>query len=288
MIKKALILGSQGQLGSDISAVFAQQDVEVLAPTHTELDITNLVAVKNYLSSNKPQVVVNTAAYHQVDKCEEFPDLAKLINTTAPAFLARMCRYLEIKLVHFSTDYVFDGAQSKPYVELDTPNPLNVYGKTKYQGELSVLGENHAALILRVSALYGHYPCRAKNGLNFVQLMRKLGAEQPSLNVVGDEFVSPTATFDIAQILPKLLKQELTGITHLTSEGSCSWHEFAQTIFELTNTQVEVNKVTSDFFPAKTPRPKYSVLENTCIKNRGMASLPHWKTALTNYLNHTN
>lgn len=287
-MKKAIILGAQGQLGSDITNLFNQHNIQTITPTHTDLDITNLMELKHLLSTQRPDVLINTAAYHQVDLCEENPKIAMAINSTSPAFMARMCNYLKIKFVHFSTDYVFDGEKETPYNELDKPNPLNVYGKTKYHGENAILSENHAALILRVSALYGKHPCRAKNGLNFVELMLKLAKERLVLNVVDDEFVSPTATSNIANILPDLIKQELNGIVHLTSEGACSWHEFASTIFELTNTKVEVNNVDSSFFPAKTPRPKYAVLENTSLKNRGMASLPHWKDALQEYLKQQN
>ncbi|MBP9185524.1 MAG: dTDP-4-dehydrorhamnose reductase [Bacteroidia bacterium] len=287
-MKKAIILGAQGQLGSDITNFFTSQNIETITPARADLDIKNLMQVKGFLAQHRPDVIINTAAYHNVDLCEENPKEALNINATAPAFIARMCNYLKIKFVHFSTDYVFDGEKNSPYNELDKPNPLNVYGQTKYAGENAILAENQAALILRVSALYGVNPCRAKNGLNFIQLMLKLANERPSLNVVGDEFVSPTATADIAKLLPALIKNELSGIVHLTSEGSCSWHEFASTIFQLTNTKVEVNKVDSSFFPSKTPRPKYSVLENASLKNRGIASLPHWKDALQNYLKQQN
>lgn len=287
-MKKAIILGAQGQLGSDITNFFTSQNIETITPARADLDIKNLMQVKGFLAQHRPDVIINTAAYHNVDLCEENPKEALNINATAPAFIARMCNYLKIKFVHFSTDYVFDGEKNSPYNEQDKPNPLNVYGQTKYEGENAILAENQAALILRVSALYGVNPCRAKNGLNFIQLMLKLANERPSLNVVGDEFVSPTATADIAKLLPALIKNELSGIVHLTSEGSCSWHEFASTIFQLTNTKVEVNKVDSSFFPSKTPRPKYSVLENASLKNRGIASLPHWKDALQNYLKQQN
>ncbi|MBW7845183.1 MAG: dTDP-4-dehydrorhamnose reductase [Bacteroidia bacterium] len=283
-MKKALIFGAQGQLGSDIKEHFQSLGIETVTPTREELEITALKQVKTYICNHKPDVVINCAAYHHVDLCESNPETATQINVTAPKFIARMCNYLNIKFIHFSTDYVFDGAKNSPYTEQDTPNPLNVYGKTKWQGEQQILIENQSALILRVSAIYGKYPCRAKNGLNFVQLMLKLSKEKPFLQVVGDEIVSPTATADIAQILPRIIKEDLHGIAHLTSEGSCSWYEFAKTIFELTNTTTPIEKVDSTVFPAKTPRPKYSVLENTAIKNRGMVGMPHWKDALTNYL----
>lgn len=288
MTKKVLIIGAAGQLGGDICNTFHQLDTTVLCPTHDELDITQLKLLKDYLFAHKPDVVINTAAYHHVDLCERNPQTAHLVNATAPAFIARMCSYFKIKFVHFSTDYVFDGVKNTPYHEQDKPNPLNVYGKSKWLGEQNIIAENHAALILRVSALYGHHPCRAKNGLNFVELMLKLAEEKPTLTVVDDEFISPTATMDIANFLPKLLNNDLSGIVHLTSEGYCSWYEFAETILKLAHIPTPVEPVNSTFFENKTPRPKYTVLENNSLKNRGMSSMPHWKDALANYLHHKN
>lgn len=284
-MKKALIIGANGQLGTDINSSLLENNYVTLTPNHSELDITNFEKVKDYVLQHKPNVIVNTAAYHNVDKCEEFPLLATFINTNAPAFLAKLCKEVDCKFIHFSTDYVFDGTQQKPYLETDIPNPLNVYGKSKFEGENEVLKLNDNAVVIRVSALYGVNPCRAKNGLNFIQLMLKLASERDELTVVGDEFVSPTATIDIANILPTIIACNLTGIVHLTSEGECSWYEFAKEILEYTHTNVNLKQVESSHFPAKTPRPKYSVLENETLKINGIQSMPHWRDALHNYLN---
>lgn len=284
-MKKALIIGANGQLGTDINSSLLANNYVTLTPNHAELDITNFEKVKDYILQNKPNVIVNTAAYHNVDKCEEFPLLATFINTNAPAFLAKLCKEINCKFIHFSTDYVFDGTKGSPYLETDIPNPLNVYGKSKFEGENEVLKADDNAAVIRVSALYGVNPCRAKNGLNFIQLMLKLASERDELTVVGDEFVSPTATIDIANILPTIIACNITGIVHLTSEGECSWYEFAKEILEYTHTNVKLKQVESSHFPAKTPRPKYSVLENETLKNNGIQSMPHWKDALHNYLN---
>ncbi len=284
-MKKALIIGANGQLGSDIDSCLLKHNYVTLIPNHSELDIVDFEKIKQYLSNHKPDVVINTAAYHHVDLCEENPELATKINTVAPTNLSIICKEMNIKFIHFSTDYVFDGVKHKPYIESDYPNPLNVYGRTKFEGEKGVMLENSHALVIRISAIYGVNPCRAKNGLNFIQLMLKLAKEKDELNVVGDEIVSPTATYDIANLLPILIEKEVCGIIHLTSEGECSWHEFASEIFNYTHTQIKLNKVDSAFFPAKTPRPKYSVLENESIKSKGIQSLPHWRDALHNYLN---
>ncbi|MCF8428764.1 MAG: dTDP-4-dehydrorhamnose reductase [Bacteroidia bacterium] len=284
-MKKILIIGAKGQLGSDINTCLRNNNYKTLTPNHEELDITNFEKVKEYILKNKPEIIINTAAYHHVDKCEEFPFLATLINSNAPTYISKLCKEINCKFIHFSTDYVFDGAKGKPYVETDLPNPLNVYGKSKYEGEKEILKANDHALIIRVSALYGVNPCRAKNGLNFIQLMLKLASERDEITVVGDEYVSPTATFDIANILPEIIAKDLSGIVHLTSEGACSWYEFAKEIMDYTNTNINIKQVPSSHFPAKTPRPKYSVLENQTLKNNGIKSMPHWRDALHIYLN---
>lgn len=284
-MKKVLIIGANGQLGADINTCLSNQNFITLTPNHEALDITNFEKVKEFILQNKPNIIINTAAYHNVDKCEEFPLLATFINTNAPTFIAKLCKEIDCKFIHFSTDYVFDGTKGKPYLETDIPNPLNIYGKSKFEGENEVLKANENALVIRVSALYGVNPCRAKNGLNFIQLMLKLASERDELTVVGDEFVSPTATLDIANILPSIIERDLNGIAHLTSEGECSWYEFAEEILDYTNTNVKLKQVESSHFPAKTPRPKYSVLENESLKLNGIKSMPHWRDALHIYLN---
>lgn len=281
---KIAVTGANGQLGTDIVNVMRAAGHEVLALTHETLDITDNAAVDAFLEKEKPEVFINPAAYHHVDKCEEFPDIAMLINSTAPARIAAVSKTRGIRFIHFSTDYVFDGEKGAPYVETDKPAPLNSYGRSKYAGEQEIMKANENALILRVSALYGHAPCRAKNGLNFVQLMLKLARERGEVKVVDDEIVSPTSTLSIAQALPELIRMEIKGIVHLTSEGHCSWNAFAREIFDYSNTPVKLERASSSDFPAKTPRPKYSVLENSVLKTNGLPDMPHWKDSLHRYL----
>lgn len=285
---KVLITGANGQLGSDIVQSMLTSGYDVIGLTHQDLDIGNLMEVKKALLHYRPQLVINTAAFHHVDQCEADSKKARLINAESPAFIARMCRYLNMQLIHFSTDYVFGGDKNAPYIETDTTAPLNVYGKSKREGELRIQHEGAPHLILRVSALYGKQPCRAKNGLNFIQLMLKLAREKGEVTVVDDEFVSPTSTENIATILPELIKRELQGIVHLTSDGHCSWYDFAAEIFNLTQTDVVLKRATPVVDTTKTPRPKYSVLENAVLHNQGIPDMKHWKDALHDYLKDLN
>lgn len=282
---KVLITGANGQLGSDIVLAMQQAGYDTIGLTHQDIDVGNLMQVKKVLMYYNPHIVINTAAFHHVDQCETDHKQATLINATSPAFMARMCRYFNMQLIHFSTDYVFGGDKSSPYLETDVTVPLNVYGKSKREGELKIQAEGAQHLILRVSALYGKKPCRAKSGLNFIQLMLKLAREKGEVKVVDDEFVSPTSTGNVAAILPTLIQRELQGIVHLTSEGHCSWHDFAHEIFSYCQTDVKLNRATSADFISKTPRPKYSVLENAILHHNGIRDMKHWKDALHEYLN---
>lgn len=280
---KVMLLGANGQLGSDIADTL-KVDHQVIALTHSDIDVTDAKRLEELLTEHKPDVLINTTAYHQVDLCEQNPDTAYAINATAPAVMATQCKQRGIRFMHFSTDYVFDGNTAIPYLETDLPKPLNVYGASKWKGEQDVLKANPEAMVIRVSGLYGSHPCRAKNGLNFVQTMLKLARERGSVKVVADEFVSPTYTRNIAQQVYALLDSNVKGIIHATSTGYCSWYEFAREIFDYTKTPVELSKANSDDFPAKVPRPKYSVLENRVLDTHLLNRMEHWKVALHQYL----
>jgi dTDP-4-dehydrorhamnose reductase len=286
--KTVLITGANGQLGSDIAKEFMANGFTVISFTHVLADITNFAKMREIIEIHKPQIVINAAAYHNVDLCEANPEKAMEVNFLAPENLAKICYEKFIQFIHFSTDYVFDGEKNSPYLESDEAKPLNEYGKSKLAGEEAVLEANPNALILRVSALYGKNPCRAKNGLNFVQLMLKKASENADLKVVSDEFVSPTSTESIAKILPHLVEINLNGIVHLTSEGSCSWYEFAKEIFTYSVLNPSLSEAKSTDFPGKTPRPKYSVLENARLKSIDTMQMPDWKTSLHNYLQQLN
>lgn len=282
---KVMITGANGQLGADILSVLQHKKFDVLGLTHQDVDIGDIDRFKQLFDLHQPDVLINTAAFHNVNACELDPSTAKYINTDAPARMAALCTLHQKRFIHFSTDYVFDGAKGIPYTEDDQTAPLNVYGETKRAGESQVLlcGPDH--LVLRVSALYGHHPCRAKNGLNFIRLMLKLAAEKGEVTVVDDEYVSPTSTRNIAEMIPLILNDtSLEGIVHLTSEGECSWYDFAAEIFSYTHTPVKLNKAAPSTTPPEIRRPKYSVLENRKWNASGFPKMNHWKASLFQYL----
>lgn len=281
---KIMITGANGQLGLDILATCKKAGHQVFGYTHADADLTDTATWLMWINQNKPDVFINTAAFHHVDQCEADLEKAMQVNCHAPAQIAAICKENSVKFIHFSTDYVFDGNKKAPYLESDQAIPLNNYGKSKLKGEVAILLADTNALILRVSAIYGLNPCRAKNGLNFVQLMLKKAAENAPLKVVNDEIVSPTSTESIAQKLLEIIPSNLSGVVHLTSEGSCSWHEFASEIFDFTKTKANLSIASSSDFPAKTPRPTYSVLENSKIKQININNMPHWKDAIHGYL----
>lgn len=258
---KTLIFGAGGMLGTDLQTVFPK----AISFTHSEMDISDRDAVFSCIEKFKPELVINAAAYTKVDDCEEKKELAFLVNGTAPGYIAEACENIGSKLMHFSTDYVFDG-EKKEYVESDKPNPINVYGASKLEGEISIAKAAKRYYIIRTSWLFGLH------GENFVDKMLKLGSSNPSVKVVNDQFGKPTYTKDLANKVREILNCNY-GIYHITNEGICSWYEFASAIIP--------NSIpcTSEEFISKAKRPRYSVLRNTKTK-----PMRHWKDALVDYL----
>jgi dTDP-4-dehydrorhamnose reductase len=281
---KIAVIGASGQLGSDVVTEYLKRGHEVAALTHEDTDISSADSLRNVLSGIQPAVIVNAAAMHNVENCEKDPLRAYEVNALGSRNLAVVARELDGKLVHVSTDYVFDGLKRLPYVESDTATPLNVYGNTKLAGEAYIRGTTRKYFILRTSALYGRKPCRAKGGKNFVDLMLKLAGDRDELRVVNDEIVSPTSTEELARQIAVLSETDSYGLYHATAEESCSWYEFAKTIFEMANTTVNLKIAGPNEFPAKVPRPKYSVLENEGLKKLGLNSFRTWREGLTSYL----
>ena len=281
---RAAVIGADGQLGSDLVRAFADHGDEVCAMTHSDIEIGNIDSVRNGLRDLRPQVVVNTAAMHHLDRCEAEPEKAYTVNALGPRNLALVARDIGAVLMHVSTDYVFDGSQGVPYEETDTPRPLNVYGNTKLSGEHFVRCTTEKHFVIRTSGLYGSHPCKGKGGLNFVELMLKLAKERPEVRVVDSESVTPTYTADLAQQLVALSRGECYGLYHATAEGSCSWFDFARTIFGMTGTAANLKVAGPGDFPAKVSRPKYSVLENRALKGQGLNRFGPWQDGLSRYL----
>lgn len=278
------VIGGNGQLGSDVVCAFADRGDAVDSLTHADIELSSLESVRACLGTRTLDVVVNTAAMHHVENCEQRPDNAYAVNAIGVRNLAMVTSDLGAVLVHISTDYVFDGKKSEPYVEGDAPLPLNVYGNSKLAGEHFVRTLNPKHFVLRTSALYGKHPCRAKGGQNFVDLMLRLGRERGRVRVVDTEFISPTPTADLARQIVALSRCDAYGLYHATAEGSCSWYEFAREIFAASAIEVKLEVASPGEFPAKVPRPHYSVLENRELKTRRLNLFEPWQAGLLKYL----
>ena len=281
---RVAVIGANGQLGSDICHVYKQAGHDIRELNHDKIDITEFGKCSDVLKAINPDLVISTAAMHNVEICEENPEKSFLVNGIGARNLALLSKEIQIPLVHFSTDYIFDGQKESPYFEDDLPIPLNVYGNTKLSGEIFLRNIADSFFIVRVSGLYGKAACRAKGGLNFVQLMLKLANEKDEIRVVDDEVLSPTYTISVAEQLERLTQTDKYGVYHMVSEGSCSWYEFAKKIFELAEIDIELNVAHPDEFPVKVPRPKYSVLSNRNLEAEGLNIMPHWVEGLRRYL----
>ena len=281
---KVAVIGANGQLGADVSREFNRTGNDVYELSHSDIEIGSPKSVDEALAGAKPQIIVNTAAMHNVENCEKEPLKAHEVNAMGPLNLAIVARQIGAVLIHVSTDYVFDGSKKEPYLEADPTMPLNVYGNTKLAGEAFIRANADRYFIMRTSALYGRNPCRGKGGRNFVELMLKLAGERDELRVVNDEVVSPTATSELARQIVALSRTDNFGLYHATAEGSCTWYEFAKKIFELANVKTNVVVAAPSEFPSKVPRPKYSVLENNALKVLGLNSFRTWEEGLRSYL----
>jgi dTDP-4-dehydrorhamnose reductase len=285
MERRILITGSKGQLGRALNQVLSDKPEitiintdmgELTAYCPISLDITNAVAVLNFVQDLKPDVIINCAAHTAVDLCESDQERAYKINALGPKNLSVAAHAVDAKLVHVSTDYVFDGEADKPYTEDDTTNPKSVYGTTKLAGEEFVMENCTKHFIIRTAWLYGE-------GKNFVKTMLSLAEKNPEVRVVKDQYGTPTSSIELARAISKLIDTESYGIYHGTCEGSTSWYEFAVEIFRLTGKNVKVNPITTEEYPTPAKRPMYSVLENKNLKKLGIF-MKSWEEALQEYL----
>ncbi len=278
---KIMILGAGGQLGSELVNIL--QDDTLIPLTHMDIEMTDEQQVNSILSSNMPDVVINTAAYHRVDDCEDNVELSFAVNSYAVRTIARICNDLGITFVHFSTDYVFGGEKKTPYVEDDCPNPHSVYAVSKLAGELFVRNTCSRYYLIRTCGLYGAKGVSGKGG-NFIETMIRLANGKKPLNVVSDQIVTPTYAKELAAKVSQLIRTEEYGFYHITNNGGCSWYEFARTIFELTGIDADISPISSSEFGAKARRPAYSVLENRNLKLLGLDDMKLWQDALKEYL----
>lgn len=276
---KILLTGGNGQLGIELQKQFKKSydSYEVISTDYDVLDITDLNQVRKVLLLEKPDIVINCAAHTAVDKCEEDIENAYKINAIGSKNLAIACDEIGAKLVQVSTDYVFSGEVPGARREDDLTGPQSIYGTSKLLGEEYVKTFCKKHFIIRTAWLYGE-------GNNFVRTMLKLSETNKELNVVGDQFGSPTSTKDLAKAIIELMQTEYYGTFHGTCEGECSWYDFACKIFELKGIDIKVNKVTSEEFVRPAKRPKYSVLDNFMLKLYGLNSFRHWEEALKDYL----
>ena len=278
-----LVTGANGQLGSELKDESSRYSNDIFIFTDVaELDICNHSAVREFIVKNDIHTIINCAAYTAVDKAEEQFELSNDINNFAVKNFANIAKEYNIKLIHISTDYVFDGTNHVPYQEMDEPNPQSVYGATKLAGENAIQEINPAnAIIIRTSWVYSNY------GNNFVKTMLRLGSERDQLGVIVDQIGTPTYASDLAKAILKILpnvQNKNVEVYHYSNEGVCSWYDFAKAIFEIKDIKVKVNSIETYQYPTAAERPSYSVLNKSKIKQAYQLEIPHWRESLLNCL----
>lgn len=269
---RVLLTGAGGQLGLELATILPGQNHEVVALDRRGLDIADAGAVERAIGEHEPEIVVNAAAYTNVDGCEEETDLAYAVNALGPRNLAQACGRLGVPLLHVSTNYVFDGGGERPYEPFDPPNPISAYGRTKLAGEEYVMRLTNRWYVVRSAGVYGQ-------GHNFVRTMLRVAGERDSLKVKEDEFISPTYAHDLAKGIAEIIEGGHYGLYHLTNGGSCSWYEFTREIFRLVGVETEVVPIPGSEYPLPAPRPANGVLSSL-----GSPELRHWSEALADYL----
>jgi len=281
---KIALIGANGQLGSDL--VKALRPVHGLIPlTHADVEITDRGSVDAMMQAHRPDLVMNMAAFHKVDACEEQIEPTFAVNTYGVRNLALACRACDAALLHMSSDYVFGGDKTRatPYVETDPPAPINVYGISKLAGEYFIRYLTDRYFILRVTGLYGVAGSSGKGG-NFVELMLRLAKEGKPIRVVDDQRMTPTYTADLARQIAALIETEHYGLYHATNQGSCTWYEFAAEIFRRSGLTPSLGKAKTGDFGERATRPAYSVLENTALQSIGLDQMRPWQESLAAYL----
>jgi dTDP-4-dehydrorhamnose reductase len=275
---KVLVTGVKGQLGHDVVNELEKRGIEAVGTDINDMDITDAESVDRVIKAAAPDAVIHCAAYTAVDAAEDNEETCRKINAGGTQNIADVCKELDIKMIYISTDYVFSGQGERPWEPDDERNPVSVYGRTKYEGELAVQNTLDKYFIVRIAWVFGI------NGKNFVKTMLKLSENHDRITVVNDQFGSPTYTFDLAKLLVDMVQTDKYGIYHATNEGICSWYEFACEIFKQAGIDMEVIPVTTAEYGAKAVRPYNSRMSKDKLTDNGFEKLPTWQDALKRYL----
>jgi dTDP-4-dehydrorhamnose reductase len=278
---KILLIGANGQLGCDL--IEALRAHELVKTTHQSLDVVNFEQVQQTVRECQPQAIINTSAFHKVDVCETEIIPSFQVNAYGVRNLALAAREMDARLVHFSTDYVFEGNVPVPRTESDPANPISAYGVSKLAGEKFASYLWPKSVVIRTCGLYGHAGSSGKGG-NFVEMMLKKAANGDSIKVVDDQRLTPTSTRELARKVAELLLADSFGLFHITSNGDCTWFDFAREIFTIAGIKAELSATTSEAFKSPARRPAYSVLDNARLRTMGMDDLKDWQVALQEYL----
>jgi len=275
---KVLVTGVKGQLGYDVVGELKKRNIEAVGVDIDEMDITDAASVDKVIKEASPDAVIHCAAYTAVDAAEDNVDICRKVNKDGTQNIANVCKELDIKMIYISTDYVFDGEGTRPWEPDDKPDPLNVYGLTKYEGEVAVTSTLSKYFIVRIAWVFG------VNGKNFIKTMLNLAKTHDSLTVVNDQFGSPTYTYDLARLLVDMVLTDKYGIYHATNEGIITWYDFACKIFETAGLNVKVSPVSASEYPAKAKRPSNSRMSKQKLVDNGFELLPTWQDALKRYI----
>lgn len=276
---KILVTGINGQLGYDVVREGLKRGFNMHGIGREDLDITIKENVYQYVKKVNPDAIIHCAAYTAVDKAEDDKETCWNVNVEGTKYLATAAKEVNAKFMYISTDYVFDGEGDSPFEETDTPNPVGYYGLTKHEGGKLVAELLEEFFIVRISWVFGI------NGHNFIETMLKLSESRNKLNIVGDQFGSPTYTFDLARLLVDMVQSDKYGIYHASNEGFCNWTEFATEIFKQANKDVKINSIKTEEYPTRAVRPKNSRMSKQKLIDNGFAPLPKWQDAIKHYLN---